>query len=600
MAWNRPTQKIESESKATKRPRVWWGLGVGLIVAVAAVAGVVLALTEKVTAEENPRDEKPKAVNYGVETKEGSVQIGDYTWFYSISNGEAAIVRKIGKSSYENAVFPKPTGEVIIPSRIGGAPVVEIGRYALRDCPDISSVRIPKGVTRIGMRAFSFNKGLTSVTIPSSVTNIQGNAFSSCKGLTNIEVDSGNAFYCSKEGVLYELAKAALLCCPAGRKGEMVIPGRVPSDEGLVGSWCRWLKSVFFKLIGRRSDDCSRCVTSIGDWAFSGCRGLTSVTIPSSVTSIGEYAFFDCSLTSITIPSSVTNIGRDVFGWCGRMTNIVVDSGNEVYCSKGGALYMKADVGLICWPGGDRGDAKIPSGVKSIWPSAFSDCRRLTSITIPSSVTNIGDPEFYRCDRLTNIVVDSGNAVYCSRDGALCKRANAELLGWPGGRRGKVEIPKGVENVGERWIFSSVTSLTIPSSVTNFSAKALFFNKKAFKSVTISEGATSINAFAFSYCGGLTSVTIPSSVTNIGERAFCACTGLASVTIPGGVMSIGRAAFAGCDGLTSVIMRGDRPNVRGYAFLNCPNLKSIHVPASAKSWAGMKEWQGLPLVFDAE
>ena len=599
MAWNRPTQKIENESKAAKRPRVWWGLGAGLVVALAAVAGVVLAFTEKVTAEECPRDEKPKAVNYGVETKEGSVQIGDYTWFYSISNGEASIVRRVG-ISYENAVLPKPTGEVVIPSSIGGAPVVEIGRYALKDCPDISSVRIPESVTRIGMYAFSEDKGLTSVTIPSSVTNIQGNVFSLCYGLKRVEVDSGNAFYCSKDGVLYGLAKAELLCCPAGRKGEMVIPKRVPNDEGLVGSWCRWLTSVVFKLIGRRVDDRSRCVTSIGYLAFSGCGGLTSITIPSSVTSIGWSAFLGCrGVTSITIPASVTNIDHSVVACCNNLTNIIVGSGNGVYYSKDGVLYKRANAELLCCPGGKRGEVEIPPSVMSIRSVAFSDCRRLTSITIPASVTNIGDSEFYSCDRLTNIVVDSGNAVYCSRDGALCKRANAELLGWPGGRRGKVEIPKGVENVGERWIFPWVTSLTIPSSVTNFSSKALF-SKRALKSVTISEGATRISAFAFSDCGRLTSVTIPSSVTNIGERAFCACTGLASVTIPEGVMSIGRAAFAGCDGLTSVIMRGDRPNVRGYAFLNCPNLKSIHVPASAKSWAGMKEWQGIPLVFDAE
>ena len=112
-------------------------------------------------------------------------------------------------------------------------------------------------------------------------------------------------------------------------------------------------------------------VTSIGYAAFYDCSSLTSLTIPSSVTSIGDAAFYDCSsLTSLTIPSSVTSIGEAAFSGCSGLTSLT-----------------------------------IPSGVTSIGEAAFSGCSGLTSLTIPSSVTSIGNYAFKGCSGLTSIYV---------------------------------------------------------------------------------------------------------------------------------------------------------------------------------------------------
>ena len=154
-------------------------------------------------------------------------------------------------------------------------------------------------------------------------------------------------------------------------------------------------------------------VTSIGEGAFSGCSGLTSVTIPNGVTTIGNEAFEVCSsLTSITIPNSVTSIGDWAFSHCTGLTSIT-----------------------------------IPSSVTSIGDYAFYNCSGLTSITIPSSVTSIGGGAFEYCSGLTSIKVDAGNTIYDSRDNcnAIIETASNKLI--VGCQNTK--IPSGVTSIGQ-------------------------------------------------------------------------------------------------------------------------------------------------------
>ena len=216
-------------------------------------------------------------------------------------------------------------------------------------------------------------------------------------------------------------------------------------------------------------------VTSIGDYAFYSCSGLTSVTIGNSVTSIGYNAFLDCSgLTSVTIDNSVTSIGDGAFLDCSSLTSPVYNA--HVFA------FM---------PTSYSGAYTIPDGIESIAGYAFSGCRGLTSITIPNSVTSIGYNTFLDCSALTS-------PVYNAHVFALL----------PTSYSGAYSIPDGIESI----------------------AGGAFFNCAGLTSVTIPNSVTSIGNGAFFYCTGLTSVTIGNSVTSIGREVFSWCTSLTSIT----------------------------------------------------------------------
>ena len=265
--------------------------------------------------------------------------------------------------------------------------VTSIGELALYKCYRFASMTIPNSVTSIGSAAFCYCNNLTSVTIPNSVTSIGNGAFASCSSLTSIDVASDNPNYCSVDGVLFNKDKTKLIQYPASGT-EYTIPNSVTSiaDDAFYG--CSSLTTVTIP----------NSVTSIGDVAFAYCSGLTAVTIPNSVTSIGNYAFDNCSsLTSVTIPNSVTSIGDGAFAYCSSLTSVEIP--NSV--TSIGSYAFSDCSGLT--------SIDIPNSVTSIGDFAFSSCTGLTSVEIPNSVTSIGYEAFFYCWNLTDIYVACGD-----------------------------------------------------------------------------------------------------------------------------------------------------------------------------------------------
>ena len=229
-------------------------------------------------------------------------------------------------------------------------------------------------------------------------------------------------------------------------------------------------------------------VTSIGNSAFDRISNLTSITIPNSVTSIGSYAFFHCSLTDITIPNSVTSIGESAFGGCLGLTSIVVESGNTVYDSRNNCNAIIITESNVLHTGCKN--TIIPDGITSIGDYAFCMCGNLNSITIPNSVESIGEGAFYCCGLLEGI--------------------------------------------------------TIPNSVITIESGA-FEDCVRLTDITISNSIESIGANVFRQCISLTNITIPNSVKSIGGSAFSGCTSLSTIYVePTTPPILGNGAFDNC------------------------------------------------------
>jgi hypothetical protein len=395
--------------------------------------------------------------------------------------------------------------------------VTSIGDYAFSLCYSLASITIPSSVTTIGHYVFFGCIGLTSVTIPHSVTSIGYNIFYDCVNLTNIDVAANNAHYSSANGILFNKSQSKLVQYPVGKTGSYTIP---------------------------------HSVTSIGQFAFFGCNGLTSITIPNSVTTIEKYAFLSCSyLTSITVPDSVTMIGEGAFRNCTSLSTVNFNAIRCVYAG-GDSVSLFSNCPFFT-------NLTTGNNVQSIPDYVFSSCYALTSATLGNSVKTIGNCAFYYC--------------------------------------------------------SNLASVTIPDSVTSIGDSA-FSNCGSLTSVVIPHSVAAIGDYAFSDCNNLASVSIGDSVATIGTGAFCNCNALTNIdvgvnnafycsvngilfnksqdtlrqypagkggsyAIPVSVTMIGNAAFQGCHSLTSVIIPHSVTAIGGAAFFGCNGLAEIYVKA---------------------
>ena len=297
-------------------------------------------------------------------------------------------------------------------------------------------------------------------------------------------------------------------------------------------------------------------VVEIESSAFNGCANLTSIIIPDSITSIGDFAFENCSgLTSITIPDSVTSIGDHAFYNCSSLTSITVSENNKYFSSLNGVLFNKDKTELVTYLiGNERTEYAIPDSVTSIGDRAFYKCSSLTSIIIPDSVTSIGDHAFYNC--LTSITVSENNKYFSSLNGVLFNKDKTELITYPiGNERTEYTIPDSVTSIGNFAFYncSSLTSITIPDSVASIGNSA-FYNCSSLTNIKLPDVIDIISGNTFRDCSSLLNIIIPDSVTAIKECAFYNCSNLTSITIPDSVASIENSAFYNCTSLKSITL----------------------------------------------
>ncbi len=366
----------------------------------------------------------------------------------------------------------------------------------------------------------------------------------------------------------------------------------------------------------------------IGDHAFENCRSLTSITIPDSVETIGDWAFAGCSLVNVTIGNSVTSIGEKAFSWCSGLTSITIpDSvtsiGDEAFGWCDNLQYNEYENGFYL--GNDTNpyvilfetdDSNVDyfvihENTKVIYSGAVW-CNDITSITIPDSVTSIGDYAFYGCYRLTSITignsvasigkgvvdgsrlisinVSDNNTAYKSIDGNLYSKDGKTLIQYAIGKTDtEFTIPDSVETIGEgAFAGCSLVNVTIGNSVTSIGYDA-FEGCSSLTSISVGQGNPNYSSQdGILYNKGKTeiisvpqcisgAVSLPDSVTSIGSEVFYNCSSLTSVTIGSGVTSIGENAFFGCSGLTSITIPDSVTSIGQLAFLECSGLESITV-----------------------
>lgn len=429
----------------------------------------------------NSDDKVAEVTSNPINQYEGTVEIPETV----IKEGETYTVSKIGDDAFSgcNKLY-----SVNIPNS-----VTSIGNNAFFRCIRLNSVDIPNSVTIIGDNAFCKCYCLTSLTIPNSVKSLGEYAFSGCKSLSSVNIPTSlttislGAFeYCSGLSSLtipnnvITIRNGAFSNCPG--LTSLTIPQSVTSLENGSFSGCFGLTSIKVEDGNPNYDSRKNCnalietasnnlmtgcmntfipptVTSIGSYAFSKCRGLTSIIIPANVGYISNSAFSYCTgLKAFVIPNSVTSISSNIFAYCRNLASITIP--NSVTSIDGFAFDGCKSLTVV----------DIPNSVKYIGDAAFQGCNGLTSVNIPNTVTFIGDATFAGCSGLTSI-----------------------------------NIPNTLSSIKSAVFYhcSGLTSVTIPNSVTSIEDFA-FDGCSGLTTITIGNSVWNIGEYAFTGCDNLT------------------------------------------------------------------------------------------------
>ena len=466
----------------------------------------------------------------------------------------------------------------IMPTNVKlGKGVTSISNDAFSDCYSLQLVTIPSSVTSIGSNAFINCHSLQSVTIPSSVTSIGNGAFAFCDSLQSVIIPSG----------VTNIKQDVFLQCYSLKS--VSIPSSVTNIGQHAFENCNSLQSVTIP----------SSVTSIAYYAFYNCSSLQSVSIQSSVTSINSSAFSNCYpslynkhilnvynpnsvynvvevetdkvsskfVNSVTIPSSVTSIGGNAFEKCNSLQSITIPE--SVTTIKNSAFKSCPSMQSLT----------IPSSVTTIGEGTFMECSSLQSVTIPSSVTTIKNAAFQSCYSLQSVNIPSSMSKISAQTFENCYSLQS------------VNIPESVTYIdgGSFGRCYSLKSITIPESVTTIKQGMLQYCY-SLQSVSIPSGLTSIVNSLLYNCYSLQSVTIPESVKSIDTNAFNKCYSLQSVTIPSSVVNIsGSNVFANTNCI--IDFGNERTTVPTLSSTNSIGSNFCIVPdALYDTWCAATNW----------
>ena len=404
------------------------------------------------------------------------------------------------------------------------------------------------GETSVKESEFAYCDELKTMTLSNTVTDINKNAFMGCSNLKNVNFVNNSTLTTIGESAFYYTKNLKKISLP----------------------------------------DSLRIIEK---YAFS-YSGLTSMTVPEGVTTIGDEAFRGCTdLVSVSIPASVTNIGTALFKECKKLETIEVHPDNPAYCAVDNVLYSKDMTQLIAWPC-TKTIEDIPESVTTIANSAFAFNATTDIVELSENISTIGASAF-EASSLTEIHFPENTLIKTIEEKTFldCKFLN------------NVTIPASVEEIGDMAFRAceSIDSLTIPRTVkrigyTAFATTSItyvyipntleevdssvFANCYKLTKAEIEDGVTTIDEGMFYSCEALTEIIIPDSVTTIEDAAFCHCSNLRNITIPATVETIGEYTFSHCERLFYIDLPEDLPRIENSTFAHCYMLKEIDIPES--------------------
>ena len=510
------------------------------------------------------------------------------------------------------------------------ASVTVIGTDAFYGCTKLGSVNLEEGLTTINKRAF-YNCNLVSITIPSTVTSIgdaafKGNPTTSVTWLPaecSIGTDDAAPFYSTDSkitsftfGDKVEVVPG-FLCKNMSKIEKIVLPASVRSLGQYAFSYCTSLTSInlpatqktlpvsFFEgCSSLESIELPATLTTISTDAFYGCTKLSGVSLHEGLTTIGTRAFYNCKLAEITVPSTVTSIGNAAFKgnpttsvtWLPAECSIGTDDAAPFYSTDSKITSFtfgdKVEVvpGFLCKNMSKIEKIVLPASVRSLGQYAFSYCTSLTSINLPATqktlpvsffegcsslesielpatLTTISTDAFYGCTKLSGVSLHEGLTTIGTRAFYNCKLA-------------EITVPSTVTSIGNAAFkgnpTTSVTWLPAECSIGTDDAAPFYSTDSKITSFTFGENVQKIPGYLCKNMSKLESVVIPKTVTNIGQQAFMYCTALKAIEFPKGMTTLAVSLMEGCTALESVVIPSTVANISQDAFYGCKALQSIY------------------------
>ena len=444
-----------------------------------------------------------------------------------------------------------------------------------------SEVRIPESwkgrkVTRINGDGLGNNDALIKVFIPKTISYIGSRIFFYSHNVRIVEVDDQNPTFYSADNVIFDRTKNELVECAPAKKGNYTVPEGIESIGEFAFFECTLLSSITLP----------DTVKTIKYSAFAGCYYLESIDLGNGVESIEGEALSHChSLKALRFPATLKSIEGSALKLTFGVKEFEIDPNNSTYKVVQGVLFTKDGKQIVAFPRGKGGDYEIPESVESIGKYAFSGCREITSLTVPGSIKIIPEGAFSECNGLTEINLGEGIEVLKTS----CFEGLQQLV--------SIELPSSVKTV-ESGAFSYcwvLTTITLGAGIESFSpitfgytpvlANILVDADNPFYSsvdgVLFNKDKTELICFPR---GKGATYVIPENVTSIGELAFFGNETIKNITFPTTLKTIGRQAFNYCTALEHVkLNQGIERIDNSFGSVYEKGLKTIFLPKSLKS-----------------